>query len=104
MPDTARRIFVSPHLDDAVFACGQWIASSTRPVVLTIFAGAAPRDARLTVWDRECGFDEGDDVMALRRMEDRAALERLGATPCWLDFRDDQYGEPRDPASPLRCR
>jgi LmbE family N-acetylglucosaminyl deacetylase len=99
MLDTARRIFVSPHLDDAVFACGEWIASSTRPIVITIFAGTAPRGARLTVWDRECGFDEGDDVMALRRIEDRAALECLGATPCWLDFRDDQYGEPRDAAS-----
>lgn len=91
-----RRLFVSPHLDDAVFACGQLIASSTQPLVVTIFAGSAPRGAPLTVWDRECGFDEGDDVIALRRIEDRAALDVLGATHCWLDFRDDQYGEPGD--------
>lgn len=95
MRDATRRLFISPHLDDAVFACGQWIASSTS-IVVTIFAGSAPCGTPLTVWDRECGFDEGDDVIALRRIEDRAALDALGATPCWLDFRDDQYGESRD--------
>ena len=91
----ARRLFVSPHLDDAVFACGQWLASSREPRVVTIFAGAAPRDAPLTAWDGECGFAAGDDVIARRRDEDRAALDALDATPRWLDFRDDQYGEPR---------
>lgn len=99
MPDATRRLFVSPHLDDAVFACGQWIASSTQAVVTTIFAGSAPRGAPLTAWDRECGFDDGDDAIELRRIEDRTALAVLGATPCWLDFRDDQYGEPRDTPS-----
>jgi LmbE family N-acetylglucosaminyl deacetylase len=86
---------VSPHLDDAVFACGQWIASSQEPRVVTIFAGFAPRDVAPTTWDRECGFNAGDDVVALRRDEDRQALDALGARPLWLDFRDDQYGEPR---------
>lgn len=95
MADPARRLFVSPHLDDAVFACGEWIASSLRPVVVTIFAGSAPCTARLTPWDGECGFNEGDDVVARRRDEDRAALDILGARPVWLDFRDDQYGEAR---------
>ena len=93
--DTVRRLFVSPHLDDAVFACGQWIASSSHPIVVTIFAGSAPRGAALTPWDEECGFDEDDDVVARRRDEDRAALRILGAHPVWLDFRDDQYGEAR---------
>lgn len=93
--DQRRRLFVSPHLDDAVFACGEWIASSIRPAVVTVFAGSPPADAPLTRWDRECGFEDGDDVMDLRRGEDRAALDRLSATPIWLDFRDDQYGEAR---------
>jgi LmbE family N-acetylglucosaminyl deacetylase len=88
-------VFVSPHLDDAVFACGQWIASSPSPIVVTIFAGAPPAGVRLTPWDAECGFREGDDVIAARRAEDRTALGVLGASPVWLDFRDDQYGEPR---------
>ena len=91
----AAHLFVSPHLDDAVFACGQWIASLPSSIVVTIFAGAPPADAALTSWDAECGFENGDDVIAARRVEDRGALALLRATPVWLDFRDDQYGEPR---------
>jgi LmbE family N-acetylglucosaminyl deacetylase len=87
-------LFISPHLDDAVFACGDRILDSDAPVVVTIFGGFAPAGGP-TAWDRECGFAAGDDVVAMRRAEDRAALEMLGATPVWLDFRDDQYGEPR---------
>ena len=91
---SVEHLFVSPHLDDAVFACGQWIASSSS-IVVTVFAGAPPAGAALTSWDAECGFRAGDDVIAARRAEDREALALLGATPIWLDFRDDQYGEPR---------
>ena len=87
-------LFVSPHLDDAVFACADRIVASDAPVVVTIFAGFAPAGGP-TAWDRECGFAARDDVVAIRRSEDRAALAMLGATAVWLDFRDDQYGEPR---------
>jgi len=92
--DDGHRLFVSPHLDDAVFGCGEWIASAQQATVVTVFAGFAPRDAALTGWDRECGFDVADDVVAVRRDEDRAALDMLGGKSVWLDFRDDQYGEP----------
>jgi LmbE family N-acetylglucosaminyl deacetylase len=93
--DGTHRLFVSPHLDDAVFACGEWIASSRNATVVTIFAGSASSNAPVTTWDAECGFRDGDDVMALRRNEDRTALGLLGAKPIWLDFRDDHYGESR---------
>ena len=85
---------MSPHLDDAVFGCGQWIASSASSIVVTIFAGAPPADAALTAWDAECGFRGGDDVIAARRAEDRTALARLNATPIWLDFRDEHIDAP----------
>jgi LmbE family N-acetylglucosaminyl deacetylase len=98
MHDASRRLFVSPHLDDAVFACAEWIASAASPLVVTIFAGFPPAGAPLTAWDRECGFDDGDDVVALRRDEDRAALDALGAGAIQLDFLDDQYGESRSTA------
>jgi LmbE family N-acetylglucosaminyl deacetylase len=87
-------LFVSPHLDDAVFACGDRIFASDAAVVVTIFAGFAPAGGP-TAWDRECGFAARDDVVAIRRSEGRAALARRGATAVWGDFRDDQYGEPR---------
>ena len=43
----------------------------------------------------------GDDVVGLRRAEDRAALAQLGAVPRWLDFPDSQYVvESRESAGP----
>lgn len=87
-------LVLSPHLDDAVFACGRLLASVPSATVATIFAGRPPPDIPLTEWDRASGFHSGDDVIGARRNEDRAALGLLGATPLWLDFRDRQYGLP----------
>lgn len=65
-------------------------------MVITVFAGYPPgrpeslRDG-ITAWDEASGFRLGDDVVAIRRDEDRAALDHLGAVPLWLDFLDSQY-------------
>jgi LmbE family N-acetylglucosaminyl deacetylase len=93
----AGALFLSPHLDDAVFACGEVIASSANAVVATLFAGHPPVDAPHTVWDTECGFHAGDDIVGARRDEDRHALDVLQAQPVWLDYCDDQYGCSPDP-------
>ena len=87
----ALRLFLSPHLDDAVFSCGELIASSPSPVVATVFAGRPPVGLPHTRWDAECGFRPGDDVVGARRAEDREALDLLRAHPVWLDHCDDQY-------------
>lgn len=89
-----RLLFISPHLDDAAFACGRLLASVSDAVVGTVFAGAPPPDAPLTEWDRASGFQAGDDVIATRREEDRQALAILGAWPLWLTLQDRQYGLP----------
>lgn len=90
-------LVVSPHLDDAVFACADLIAAHPGTRVLTVFTGGPPReDPALRAWDADCGFTAADDVMRLRRAEDRAALAVLGAEPLWLPFRDDQYGRDAD--------
>ena len=101
---------VSPHLDDAVLSCAGLIAGARGTTVLTVFAGFPPaRDAAtppeflpgMTSWDQASGFAGGDDVVGLRRAEDRAALAHLGAVPLWLDFLDSQYVvEPRESAGP----
>lgn len=84
-------IVVSPHLDDAVFGCGELLAMRPGSVVVTVFAGAPPTYETVTEWDALAGFRAGDDVMAARRAEDARALALLGARPIWLDFRDSQY-------------
>jgi LmbE family N-acetylglucosaminyl deacetylase len=93
-PEAApRRIAViSPHLDDAVFACGELLAEHPGAVVITALAGRPPACEPITEWDAAAGFHAGDDVVGARREEDRRALRILGATPVWLDFCDDQYG------------
>ena len=71
------------------------MASTPRCAALTLFAGRPLPGAALTSWDAECGFSADQDVVGIRRDEDRQALDMLGARAIWLNFRDDQYGEPR---------
>jgi LmbE family N-acetylglucosaminyl deacetylase len=86
-----RILVVSPHCDDAVFSCGDLLADHPGAIVVTVFAGRSPSNGKLTEWDEASGFRPGDDVMGLRREEDRAALSHLQANPVWLDFCDSQY-------------
>jgi LmbE family N-acetylglucosaminyl deacetylase len=90
---TPRLLAVSPHLDDAVLACGDLLAAHPGSVVVTVFAGGPPRGAPLTEWDAASGFRRSDEVIPRRRAEDRAALRLLHARPRWLPFRDAQYGD-----------
>src|SRR3954468_24729127 len=91
LSDTEPVVIVSPHLDDAVFGCGELLAARPGSVVVTVFAGAPPTYETVTEWDALAGIHPGEDVLAARRAEDRAALGALGARPVWLDFRDSQY-------------
>ena len=83
---------ISPHLDDGVLSCGDLLAAHPGAVMVTIFAGQPPDYPPLTSWDERGGFEEGADVVAVRREEDRQALTVLGARPVWLPFPDPQYG------------
>jgi LmbE family N-acetylglucosaminyl deacetylase len=84
-------LVVSPHLDDAVFGCGALLAGHPGAGVVTVFAGRPPHYETLTAWDAAAGFRAGEDVVAARREEDRAALALLRARPVWLEFCDSQY-------------
>ena len=90
-------VVISPHCDDAVFACGRMLEAHPGSIVVTVCAGRPPADVPLTEWDRAAGFQPGDDVMGMRRTEDRAALTLLAAYPIWLDFCDSQYGRSSSP-------
>jgi LmbE family N-acetylglucosaminyl deacetylase len=51
-------------------------------------------------WDALGGFKAGDDVVALRREEDAAAMEVLESSYRWLEFADHQYLAPPDRPTP----
>lgn len=95
----ARIVVVSPHFDDAVQGAGLLLARHPGATVVTVFAGAPDSyPSPVSEWDALGGFVEGDDVVALRREEDAAALKVLGASPHWLDFADHQYVDPANRA------
>jgi LmbE family N-acetylglucosaminyl deacetylase len=88
----ARVLVLSPHLDDAVFSCGELLVELRRPIVATLFAGVPPPGLQTTPWDVSSGFGNGVDAMQTRRAEDEKALQMLGAVAEHFDFLDHQYG------------
>ncbi len=93
---TAELLVISPHLDDAVFGCGEVIAGHPGALVVTQFAGT-PNDGDMrTPWDRAAGFSSATQAMLARRREDRLALACLEARPLWLDFIGAQYHSKTD--------
>ncbi len=95
--DAERILVVSPHLDDAVLGCADVIGARPGAVVVTVFAGSPPPGPAPTDWDAASGFGPGEDAVARRRDEDRAALALLSARPVWLPFLDAQYEAPAGP-------
>jgi len=97
----SRIVVVSPHFDDAAMGAGHLLVSYPGSTVITVLAGRPPAyPDEVSEWDAAGGFQSGDDVVATRQDEDRAALDVLGATPVWLDFPDHQYLEPGDRPTP----
>jgi LmbE family N-acetylglucosaminyl deacetylase len=94
----ARIVVISPHLDDAVFGCGDLLAAQPGSVVVTVLAGDPDGRVGLTDWDARAGFPSSRAVMRARRQEDREALGLLSAVPVWLAFQDSQY-----PTTPPRA-
>jgi len=99
--DTFERVLVlSPHFDDAAMGAGHFLLAHPGATVCTLFAGPPERyPAEPTEWDALGGFQPGDDVVAVRRDEDLAALDVLGAAHHWLEFTDHQYLAPDERAA-----
>ncbi len=97
-----RVVIVSPHLDDAVLGCGDFMAAHPGVTVVTVFAGNPPQYPTdpMRKWDVQSGFQPGDDVMEVRRREDDAALARLDAVPVHLDFVEHTYNPGNRPVAP----
>ena len=81
-------IFLSPHLDDAIFSCGGLITqlAPERVRVVTCFTQSVTEPTGFAL---ACQTDKGlatdVDYMALRREEDRCACEQLGAECEWWE-------------------
>jgi len=96
-----RVLVCSPHFDDAALGAAYLLMARPGSTVVTVCGGPpAQYPDPPTEWDALGGFVAGDDVVALRRDEDRAAMAVLGADPVWLDFVDHQYLAPVERADP----
>jgi LmbE family N-acetylglucosaminyl deacetylase len=98
-PDELERVVVlSPHLDDAVLSCGQFLTAHPGTTVVTVFCGfpAEILDPP-NWWAQLSGFGPGDDVVAARREEDRRAMGQLGAVPLHLDGFPERDLQPDEP-------
>jgi LmbE family N-acetylglucosaminyl deacetylase len=85
-------VVVSPHFDDAALGAAHLLTSYPGSTVVTVLGGEPPSyPDEVTPWDAAGGFRTGDDVVAARREEDRAAMASMRATPVWLEFPDHQY-------------
>lgn len=97
---TARPVYLSPHLDDAVLSCGGLIhqQGAMQPLVITLFAGV-PDYHVLSPFaaEQHRRWGEPADPIGHRRSEDAAALASLGAAYEHWDYLDCIYR--RDPAS-----
>ena len=93
-----RWIYLSPHLDDAVFSAGGLIYDQVRaglPVeIWTFMCGYVPEEdvspfAQLihTQW----GFSSAEETVRMRREEDKSAAAILGAEAIHFDFPDCIY-------------
>jgi LmbE family N-acetylglucosaminyl deacetylase len=95
-------LYLAPHLDDAILSCGGLIARQLRSgdsaLVLTVFAGDPPAGPLSALAEEVARRGQAaEDHVALRRAEDRAACERLGAS--WLHWEYPDCIYRRDPAT-----
>ena len=98
-------IYLSPHLDDAVFSCGSLIhrqaRAELRVVVVTVCSGNPPAGPLPPIalelhqrWASQLGREAEPapaEITSMRRAEDLRALEQLGAQAVHLDVPDCIY-------------
>ncbi len=93
-------LYLSPHLDDAVFSCGgqldRFVRSGQRILLLTPLAADAPGELSPLAEELHRIWGAGD-VMTARRREDSAACQVLGVEAVHWDLPDAIYR--RHPAS-----
>jgi LmbE family N-acetylglucosaminyl deacetylase len=95
--DSYERVYISPHLDDAVLSCGgriwQQAEAGHSVAVVTVFAGAPDRGTSLSPYAQGLHERWGQAVDAVkeRRRENQEALALLGAEVVDWCYRDCIY-------------
>lgn len=101
-------LFISPHLDDAVFSCGGYIgklrALSHTVRVLTLFSGSPAGKLSLLARALHADWNLPKDAAAIRREEDKQALGVLGAEALHAGFLDCIYRRDRMSGKPVYTR
>lgn len=98
MPNT---VFLSPHLDDAIYSCGglmaRLVGEDQSVTVLTVFAGD-PTPGRLSEFAEKLHerWGLGDSPVARRREEDLEACSMVGAGALHIDIPEALYRRDAD--------
>jgi len=103
MSDQIQHIYLSPHLDDAVCSCGGLISQQTRrgekALIVTLFSAGIEDASELPPYLRALhllwGF-ASSDPFGIRREEDLAALEMVGAEHRHVGWRGALYRQNED--------
>ncbi len=103
-----QHLFFSPHLDDAVFSCGGWMAKlqclQASACLITVFAGM-PSETALSPFAQHlhakwCLVDQ--EAVTVRRREDQSACHRLGLTAIHWTYLEAVYRQ-RPDGTPAVC-
>lgn len=90
-------LFISTHFDDAIFSCGQIINKFTESGVicdvLTVFGKEylGCKNDFINRIHRGWGFNDNDNVVFKRKIEDKEAVKSVGANQIVLSFLDCIY-------------
>jgi len=89
-------IYLSPHLDDAILSCGGFIhrqRAAGEPVLVMTLCAGSPDYGQLTSFAQQYHAAWGNlpDVVASRRTEDRAVLDKWGARAHHCNTLDSLY-------------
>ncbi len=94
-----RKIYLSPHLDDAILSCGGIIFEDRKAgisvEIWTFMCGIPPSDAPLSDLARSVhagwNLDTAKEAVELRLAEDRLSASRVDALPRYFGFLDSIY-------------
>jgi LmbE family N-acetylglucosaminyl deacetylase len=88
--------FISPHLDDAVWSCGHYLAANSGATVVTVFTGAPKATQPRGYNEATTGAATAREAFEIRKAEDRNALSELDATWVHLDLLEMQWAGDQD--------